>query len=227
MKGLILLVEDNAQIMRGNERMLKRQGYEVAAALTLAEAWDILSQRKPDAIVLDIMLPDGSGLDFMRKLREAASRQTSKVPILLLTGLTTPADVVRGLVCGGDDYLGKPYDFGVLLARIEALLRRASQVPELLTIGSLRFDILANQAFLNGEDLLLTQKEFALLFVLAKSEKRPLSTEYLHKIVWNLPEIPDDTKLKVHLSRLRKKLGENFVIQYETDEYGYIFEEIA
>jgi DNA-binding response OmpR family regulator len=218
MKGFILLVEDNEQIIRGNERMLKRQGYEVAASLTLADAHDAIKKRMPDAIVLDIMLPDGSGLNFMRKLR-----LTSQVPILLLTGLTTPADVMRGLNEGGDDYLAKPYDFGVLLARIEALLRRAAQIPKILTKGALRFDILANQAFLNGNDLLLAKKEFSLLLLLARNEGQALSPEYIYQTVWNQPMGNDNNSLKFQLSRLRKKLGEDFSIQFDNDEGGYIF----
>jgi DNA-binding response OmpR family regulator len=218
MKGLILLVEDNEQIIRGNERMLKRHGYEVAASLTLADAYNEIKKRMPDAIVLDIMLPDGSGLDFMRKLR-----LTSQVPILLLTGLTTPADVMRGLNEGGDDYLAKPYDFGVLLARIEALLRRAAQIPKTLTKGALRFDILANQAFLNNNDLLLAKKEFSLLLLLARNEGQALSPEYIYKTVWNQPMGNDNNSLKFQLSRLRKKLGEDFSIQFDNDEGGYIF----
>lgn len=218
MKGYLLLVEDNTRIIRGNERMLTRQGYEVATALTLAEARILMRERMPDAIVLDIMLPDGSGLDFTRELR-----RTSEVPVLILTGLTTPADVVRGLSEGGDDYLTKPYDFVVLLARIEALLRRSAQVPKTLTMGELRFDILANQAYLNDEDLLLTKKEFSLLLLLAKNKDRSISSEYLYETVWNTPAVDDYNALKYQLSRLRKKLGDAYLITYDTDENGYIF----
>lgn len=132
MKGLILLVEDNAQILHGNERMLRRQGYEIVSAMSIHDTWIAMGEHKPDAIVLDIMLPDGSGLDFMRELR-----QTSDIPILLLTGLTTPADIIQGLSDGGDDYLTKPYDFGVLLARVDAMMRRASRIPKQFSQGFL------------------------------------------------------------------------------------------
>lgn len=121
----ILLVEDNEQIMGGNERMLKRRGYEVITSLTLSQARSAIKKQMPDLIVLDIMLPDGSGLDFMTDLR-----LHSKVPVLLLTGLATTEDIVNGLSRGGDDYLAKPYDFGVLMARVDALLRRAENIPE-------------------------------------------------------------------------------------------------
>jgi DNA-binding response OmpR family regulator len=164
MNRLILLVEDNEQVMDGNKRMLERAGFEVVAALTLAAAGARINERKPDLIVLDIMLPDGSGFDFMTDLRKS---ENAGIPILLLTGLSTKADMLRGLKEGGDDYMKKPYDFEELLVRIETLLRRAARVPENITLGSLRFDVTADVVTLDGVDLLFTQKEFSLLLFLA------------------------------------------------------------
>ena len=218
MKGqMVLLIEDNEQIMRGNERMLKRRGYVVITALTIAQASRAIEKQMPDILVLDIMMPDGSGLDFMSKLRKH-----SQVPILLLTGLTTPEDIVRGLTRGGDDYLAKPYDFGVLLARIEALLRRAGHIPERLKKGGLQFDIASGRVFLGGSDLLLTQKEFALLLVMARNEGHPLSPEYLYETVWKLPMGTDDSAVKTAVSRLRKKIGDSCSIHYDGQEEGYV-----
>jgi DNA-binding response OmpR family regulator len=182
MKGLILLVEDNENILLGNERMLKRRGYEVMTALTLREARERMNTATPDAIVLDIMMPDGSGLDFMRGIR-----RESNIPILLLTGLAGSEDIVSGLNSGGDDYLTKPYDFGVLLARIEALLRRARRLPETVTKGALKLDVVASQAFCGGVDLLLTQKEFALLLLFTQNEDKTMSAEYIYEKVWKTP----------------------------------------
>lgn len=219
MNGSILLVEDNEQILYGNERMLKRRGYHVTTALTLKEARERMNEAEPAAIVLDIMLPDGSGLDFMRELR-----QKSNIPVLLLTGLTTPEDIIRGLTEGGDDYLTKPYDFNVLLARIEALLRRAAHVPQTLTKGALTFDVLANQVFLNGVDLLLTQKDFALLMLFAQNENKTMSAEYLYEKIWNAPLGGTTQAIKSAVSRLRKRLvGSGYTIIAQRYE-GYIFE---
>ena len=216
---LILLVEDNEKIMQGNERMLRRRGYGVVMALTLAEARKALEAQMPDLIVLDIMLPDGSGLDFMAELR-----QYSKMPILLLTGLTTPEDVVRGLTAGGDDYLAKPYDFGVLLARVEALLRRAEQIPEKLTRDRLSLDVAAGVAMLDGADLLLTQKEFALLLIFVQNESRFISAEYLYEKLWKQPMTGDSNALRSTLKRLRAKLdGSGYCITLSKGE-GYQFE---
>ena len=215
----ILLVEDNEQIMQGNERMLKRRGYEVITALTLAQARIAICAQMPDLFVLDIMLPDGSGLDFMAELRKY-----SQTPILLLTGLTTPEDIVRGLTAGGDDYLAKPYDFGVLLARVEALLRRAQQVPEYIHKGRLRLDVTADVATLDGDDLLLSQKEFSLLLIFLQNEERFISAEYLYEKVWNQAMAGNSNTLKTTINRLREKIkSSGYRIAWSRGE-GYCFE---
>lgn len=215
----ILLVEDNEQIMQGNERMLTRRGYEVVTALTLADARKACDARLPDLFVLDIMLPDGSGLDFMADLR-----QYSRTPVLLLTGLTAPEDIVRGLTAGGDDYLPKPYDFGVLLARVEALLRRAQQVPERIHKGRLCLDVTADVATLDGADLLLSQKEFVLLLIFVQNEERFISAEYLYEKVWKQPMAGNSNTLKTTLNRLREKIKScGYRIEWSRGE-GYCFE---
>lgn len=219
MKGLLLLVEDNSQIMYANERMLTHHGYLVATAATLEEARGCFQQRLPDAVVLDLMLPDGNGLDFVEEIRVF-----SQVPILLLTGLTSSATIVQGLSCGADDYLAKPYDFDVLLARIEALLRRSTQTTETLVEGALWFDVLGNRVFLNNAELMLTPKEFWVLYLLVKNKGEALSAEYLYKAVWKQPLVLGDSSVKNVISRLRKKLGVGFAILYDMAEEGYILE---
>ncbi|MBP8614033.1 MAG: response regulator transcription factor [Firmicutes bacterium] len=215
----ILLLEDNEQIMQGNERMLKRRGYEVITALTLAQARIAIQAQMPDLFVLDIMLPDGSGLDFMSELRKY-----SQTPILLLTGLTTPEDIVRGLTVGGDDYLPKPYDFGVLLARVEALLRRAQQVPERIHKGRLCLDVTADVATLDGADLLLSQKEFSLLLIFVQNEERFISAEYLYEKVWKQAMVGNSNTLKTTINRLREKIkSSDYRIAWSRGE-GYCFE---
>ncbi len=219
MNGLILLVEDNEQILRGNARMLRRRGYDVTSAATLREARERMAEAAPDVAVLDIMLPDGSGLDFMRELR-----RNGNIPVLLLTGLTAPEDIVRGLTEGGDDYLTKPYDFTVLLARIEALMRRAGRVPDVLLKGSLKLDIVAGQAFVGDGNILLTQKEFSLLLFLVENEGSPMQTDLIYKRVWKQPMANDDGALKNVVYKLRKKLtGSGYTIVNMRGE-GYCFE---
>lgn len=219
MTGLILLVEDNEQVLYGNKRMLKRREYDVITAMTLKEARERVAEQKPDAIVLDIMLPDGSGLDFMREVR-----QTSHIPILLLTGLTTPEDIVRGLTEGGDDYLTKPYDFDILLARIAALLRRAERLPEMITKGKLKLDMISGQAYCGEINLLLTQRDFLLLLLFVQNEDKIMSVECLYEKVWKSPLNGDTQAIKSAVSRLRKKLSDSgYTILAQRNE-GYVFE---
>ncbi len=221
-KSCILLVEDNEQILYGNERMLRRRGYSVMTALTLYEARKNMAETTPDVIILDIMLPDGNGLDFICEIR-----QDSNIPVLLLTGLTTPEDIVRGLTNGGDDYLTKPYDFEVLLARIEALMRRAVQVPEIVTKGNLCLKIAANQAFIGDEDLLLQKKEFALLLLFTQNEGKTISADYLYEKIWGQPIGQDYGALKNAIYKLRKKISQSgYTISNERNE-GYCLEQIG
>ena len=217
----ILLVEDNEEIMYGNIRMFELEGYTALAAPTLSDARASISEHRPDVIVLDIMLPDGSGLKFMQELRES---ENSAIPVLLLTGLTTKEDILRGLKSGGDDYLTKPYDFDELLARVEALLRRSARVPEVMTKGRLSLDVTADVATLDGTDLLLTQKEFALLLVFIQNENRCIGAKYLYEKVWKASLSNDSNALKTTINRLRTKIeGSGWSIDWSRGE-GYCFE---
>ncbi len=216
----VLLVEDNEKILRGNKRMLSWEGYVVDTATTIAEAFLRIKESVPHVIVLDIMLPDGSGLDFLKTLREGAH---GGIPVLILTGLSTQEDIIRGLTEGGDDYLTKPYDFPILLARVEALLRRAVRVPTSVERGGLRFDLVAHVAQLGDVDLLLTQKEFSLLLILVQNTGRYLDAEYLYEKVWKMPLLENTNALKSTIKRLRSKLeGSDYTIEWSRDE-GYTF----
>lgn len=218
----LLLIEDNPRIQLANRDMLSLLGYQVATAASLCEAWEVLSGQSFDAIVLDIMLPDGSGLDFLARLR-----QRSVVPVLMLTALNTAEDTVAGLCRGADDYLAKPYDYKVLAARIEALLRRAGRVPETLMKGPLRLDVIAGQAFLHGTDMLLTQKEFACLLLLAQNEGRTLSSGYLYESVWRQPMSSDSQALRSAIARLRGKLSDSgwTIVSRRREGYCFLSEE--
>lgn len=217
----ILLVEDNEQIMHGNERMLTRRGYKVITALTISETRKAIEAQMPSLMVLDIMLPDGNGLEFMHNLRE---QEGLDIPILLLTGLTGKNDVVRGLEAGGDDYLTKPYDFHVLLARIEALLRRAERVPEVIVKGALTLDVRAGAVSLNGTDLSVTKKDFYLLLFFIQNEERFFSAEHLYEKIWKTSMEGDNQALKSAISRLNKKIsGGGWHISWSRGE-GYVFE---
>jgi DNA-binding response OmpR family regulator len=215
----ILLVEDNIDIQELNQRFLIRRGYTVQLAYTLAEAGRAITENKPDAIVLDIMLPDGSGLDFLNELKQ----QGTNIPVLMLTALSGSRDEVRALEKGGDDYLSKPYDNSVLAARLEALIRRAERVPEVITKGALRLETYSRQALLNGENLNLTTKEFDIVLLLAQNEDCLMSTESIYERVWGQPLGEDNNAIRTVLSRLRTKIEDSGYVIEPIRGKGYIF----
>ena len=215
----ILLVEDNEDIQEINQRFLTRRGSTVRLAFSLTQARQDIEENRPDAIVLDIMLPDGSGLDFLSELKE----QGINIPVLLLTALSESSDEVRALEEGGDDYLAKPYENNVLAARIEALLRRAERVPETVTKGALKLETYSGQAMLSGENLNLTRKEFDIILLLAQNEDCLLSTESLYEKVWGQPMMDDNNAIRTVISRLRTKIEHSGYVIEPLRGKGYIF----
>jgi DNA-binding response OmpR family regulator len=213
----ILLVEDDMEIQENNIDLLEYSGgYAVRTAMNLAEAREQIARETPDIIVLDIMLPDGSGLDFIKEIND--------IPVLFLTSLGETSDIVKGLKAGGDDYLVKPYDDDILLARIESLLRRTeSRVPKIMTKGTLSLDIIARRAYINNNDLLLTHKEFACLFMLAQSEGHIISANAIFEQIWNQKLEDDKNTLKTTISTLRKKIEPSGYAITVSREQGYTF----
>ncbi|MDE8733006.1 response regulator transcription factor [Eubacteriales bacterium DFI.9.88] len=202
----ILLVEDNKHLNKINSRALTLSGYKVLTAMTLAEAREHLAKTEPAAIILDILLPDGNGVEFCREIRE----QTA-APILFLTSVAGVDQALEGIRAGGDDYLNKPFHIELLLARIEAFWRRDAikqrMKPEgLMTVGPLTLNEVANVAYLRGEDLLLTTKEFALLRLLVQNEGRTISKEAIYEKVWGQAMGGDSQALYAVVSRLKKKM---------------------
>ncbi len=198
----ILLVEDNPHIMKINAQLLTLRGYQVLQAETAAQAREQLRWHPVDLIVLDILLPDGSGLELCRELK--AQRP---IPILFLTALGENQDVVEGLRAGGDDYLAKPYDLEVLVARIEARLRAAGEVRRYFGYGGLKLDLLTMTGYVNGKDIQLTQKEFTALLLLARAAERKISQEELMEALWGPDAHAESRALWTLISRLRKKLN--------------------
>ena len=153
-------------------------------------------------MVLDIMLPDGDGVDLCRELK-----QQYHVPILFLSALGESRDVVEGLRAGGDDYLAKPYDLEVLVARVEARLRQESAKNRYISYGSLRLDTFSGCGYIGGRDLLLTQKEFAMLLLLVRNAEKTVSKQQVLREVWNIDSEDDNRALWTLISRLRRKLN--------------------
>lgn len=223
---LILMVEDNPSVLRLNQKVLETNGFLVKAASTLADAETILETDTVNLILLDILMPDGSGLDFCKTIREYTG-----APILMLSSLRTSQDVISGLLTGGDDYMTKPYKVDELVARIISLLRREELSGRenrqvIVTCESLKLDTLSLRAYLSGNDLQLTPKEFALLLYMVQNKDRIVSVEQIYQNVWNLPSNRDTRLLWTHFSKIRNKLekfGENPFDITAVKGKGYIF----
>lgn len=197
----ILLVEDNPHIMKINTQALTMQGFQVVQADSAARCLDMLRWHPVDLIVLDIMLPDGNGVDLCRRIKELYP-----IPILFLTALDSNQDVVAGLRAGGDDYLAKPYDLEVLVARIEARLRSAAQAQRYVSYGCLKLDTRSLCGYVQGQDMHLTQKEYAILLLLARRPGQAVSNGELAMQLWGQEDSADNRALWTVISRLRKKL---------------------
>ena len=198
----ILLVEDNPHIMKINAEALSMYGYEILQAATARECRQALRWHPVDLVVLDIMLPDGDGVDLCRELK-----QQYHVPILFLSALGESRDVVEGLRAGGDDYLAKPYDLEVLVARVEARLRQESAKNRYISYGNLRLDTFSGCGYIGGKDLQLTQKEFAVLLLLVRNAEKNVSKQHVLREVWNIDSEDDNRALWTLISRLRRKLN--------------------
>lgn len=205
----ILIVEDEKAVARGLEYALEGEGFEVLIAETGNDALELGRTQNPQLILLDLRLPDISGFDVCRKLRQEGKRQ----PILMLTALDEPLDKVLGLELGADDYVVKPYNLRELIARIRALLRRAygelsqSSQGEMVTFGDVVLDLEQLQVTRDGDPTYLTPTEFRLLRYLASRPDRPMSREQIIEAVWGYDsDIGSDRTVDVHIRHLRQKL---------------------
>jgi two-component system KDP operon response regulator KdpE len=208
---LILAVDDEAGILRLIRLELTEQGFRVVVAADGEEAIRTFEQQRPDVVVLDIMLPDMSGLEVMRRLRERTN-----TPIILLTARDHDEDKVKGLELGADDYVVKPFNPQELTARVRAVMRRAvreSIGESVVVAGDVEIDLDKRLVTKAGEAVSLTRTEWMLLQHLASNAGRVmLNTELLSK-VWG-PEYIDDLQyLRVWISRLRSKLGDHSIIK--------------
>jgi DNA-binding response OmpR family regulator len=214
-----LLVDDNEDILDTMKQWLTVRGYGIQCASDAKSAREILASPvssgspRPDLIVLDIILPDGSGLDLCREIRAAAD-----VPVLFLSALGENDDIVAGLRAGGDDYMPKPFDFNVLEARIEALLRRSTRKqPKELAFGNLKLDVESRRAFFGGTDILLTPKEFVILKLLAQNMNRYVRADEIYKAAWAMEALDDLRAVRQKIYCIRKKLSQ--YSQYEEPEF--------
>ena len=200
----LLLIDDDHRLADMVSGYLQRNGFEVETAGSLMAGRDRLARGGFDALVLDLMLPDGDGLDFTRELRSQA--RSRRLPLLMLTARGESTDRIVGLELGADDYLPKPFEPRELLARVKALLRRAA--PDrgddaVLVFGRLEVDQGARQARLSGQLCDLTSHQFDLLAVLARSPGRVLSRDQIMDMLKGHPLEAYDRSIDVHISRIR------------------------
>jgi DNA-binding response OmpR family regulator len=199
----ILLIEDDRRMRRAVALSLGQQGYEVIEAADGADGIRLLSERQPELVLLDVMLPGADGFEVCRQIRGE-----SDVPIVFLTARTNTIDVVVGLESGADDYLTKPFDVHELAARIRAHLRRMRSRPaeHRVVIGELAIDPDAGEVTLGGTPVRLTKTEFELLRCLASKPNRVFTREVLLEQVWGYDYLGDSRLVDVHIRRLRAKV---------------------
>ena len=210
MSARLLLIDDDARLSGMVGDYLRAAGYLVDTAGTLSEGRAQLALGLPDVLVLDLMLPDGDGLDLCRELR--AQARTRSLPLLMLTARGEPLDRIVGLELGADDYLPKPFEPRELLARVKALLRRAAPQPEqddVLRFGRLEIDLGARMARLDGQPCELTGHQFDLLVVLAQSPGRVLTRDQIMDALKGHPLEAFDRSIDVHISRIRATIEDD------------------
>ncbi|HEV7129409.1 MAG TPA: response regulator transcription factor [Ktedonobacterales bacterium] len=209
----ILLVEDAAELAQVVVRELEVAGYQVLRAADGVTALDLFAREACDLVILDWMLPRLDGLEVLRRLR-----QSTPIPVLMLTARSEETDRIVGLELGADDYLTKPFSMRELVARVRALLRRSELIRQTLsadretsgdvvTRGALSLDPQAHQATLEGAPLDLSPTEFALLHLLLRSPGRAFSRDYLLETVWKEAYVGGDRSVDNVVLRLRRKLG--------------------
>jgi two-component system response regulator RegX3 len=205
----ILLVEDEESITTPLVEALRREGFDTAVSGTAGESLALADRVKPDLVLLDVMLPDGSGFEVCRELRAR-----SRVPIIMLTARGEEADRVAGLELGADDYVVKPFSARELVARVRAVLRRAAEATErrvdgAAEIGDVRIDPGRRSVSFRGEELELSRKEFDLLRLLIENAGSVVTRERLIDEVWDTNWFGSTKTLDVHVSGLRKKLDDD------------------
>lgn len=203
----ILLVEDDATLAMGIEYSLKTEGYIVDMANNLSKGKELVDKVDYDLIILDIMLPDGSGFELCKYIRKDKT-----TPIIFLTAQDEEVNIVMGLDIGGDDYITKPFRIKELISRIKAVLRRASNVTQrnILISGDIKLNLIEYKAYIKGELAQLTPSEYKLLNILMNNSNQVLSRSKILESLWDIDgEFVDDNSLSVYIRRLREKIEDD------------------
>jgi two-component system response regulator ResD len=205
-RGSVLVVDDEPTIAEVVARYLERSGYSTQIATDGLQAIDFASRRRPDLVVLDLMLPGVDGLEVMRRLRD---QDRERIAVILLTAKGEESDRVIGLRLGADDYVVKPFSPAELVARVDAVLRRLDTSPEReapVELEDMTIDPGSRRLFVRGEEIQLTQREFELLLFLIRNPGRAFSRNQLMDAVWQYAFYSDTSTVTVHMRRLRAKI---------------------
>ena len=202
----LLIIDDEPGILDTVESKMRREGYTTFTAESAEDGMRLFRRIKPDLVILDIMLPQRSGLDFCRAVRKETS-----TPIIMISAKSEESDRVKGLELGADDYLVKPFSLSELTARVKAVLRRATgeQVPQAIEIEGIKMDPGRHEASLNGKALELSPKEFALLYFLARHPGQVFTRETLLDRVWGHDAYVSARTVDVHVRWLRTHIEED------------------
>jgi two-component system response regulator RegX3 len=205
-RSVVLIVEDEPSYQDALNIGLTVEGFIVVAAGTIAQAHELMMSTKPDLVLLDVMLPDGSGIDFCREIYD-----TSRIPVIMVSARSSEVDVVLGLEIGAADYVTKPYRLRELVARMRAVLRRpaASAEEEVITFGDLRIDFVRRTVSRRGREIELSRKEFDLLALFASRLGQVVTRETCLDTLWWGLELSDTRTLDTHVKRLRQKVEED------------------
>lgn len=205
----ILVIEDEPDIRRNLEYNISREGFNVLTAGSLSEAEEIVNSNPLSLILLDLMLPDGSGLDLCKKFK--SNSKTESIPIIILTAKDDEVDKVVGFELGADDYVTKPFSVRELILRIKAILKRGQTKKEVVEVerqfGDLKIDIESHEVFVDSVQIDLTALEFKLLNQLVETRGRVQSRDQLLQDVWGYSAEVTTRTVDTHIKRLRNKLG--------------------
>lgn len=221
--ALIYIVEDDESIREIETIALKNSNYIVSAFETAKEFYKKLDELVPDLILLDVMLPDESGYDIVRKLRKRPA--TQDIPIIMVTAKTTEMDMIKGLDGGADDYIKKPFSIMELITRVKALLRRtAKEEPKLLKLDDLVIDHERHVVTVNNEPVDLTYKEYELLRLLMGSQGIVMTRDVIMRSVWDTDFEGETRTVDMHIKTLRHKLGDYGSRIKTVRNVGYVIE---
>jgi len=205
-RNVVLVVEDEDSYLDALNVGLTVEGFSVVGAGTIAQARELMASTKPDLVLLDVMLPDGSGIDFCREVFDS-----SRVPVIMVTARTSEVDVVLGLEIGAADYVTKPFRLRELVARMRAVLRRPTspEENEIVTFGDLRVDVARRSVTRRGAEVELSRKEFDLLALFASRLGQVVTREVCLDTLWWGLELSDTRTLDTHVKRLRQKIEDD------------------